>query len=117
MESLGMLAGGIAHDFNNLLVVINGYSDMGLRFSAGHPSMREFFEEILAAGQRAASLTQQLLAYSRKQIAQTKPLRINDVVSVMQKLLARLVGGDVDFKMNLAEGLPLVEGDPSKPEQ
>jgi len=72
MESLGMLAGGIAHDFNNLLVAINGYSDLGRTLSSGQPALKEFFEEILAAGQRAASLTQQLLAYGRKQIVQPR---------------------------------------------
>jgi len=117
MESLGMLAGGIAHDFNNLLVAINGYSDLGRSLASGQPTLKEFFEEILAAGQRASSLTQQLLAYGRKQIVQPRPLQINDVVTTMQKLLGRLIREDVDFKLNLSSGLPSIHADPSQLEQ
>jgi signal transduction histidine kinase/CheY-like chemotaxis protein len=117
MESLGMLAGGIAHDFNNLLVAITGYSDLGRKMSSGQPALKEFFEEIFAAGQRASSLTQQLLAYGRKQIVQPRSLQLNDVVATMQKLLGRLIREDVDFKLNLAGGLPSVHADPSQLEQ
>ena len=118
MESLGKLAGGIAHDFNNLLVTINGYSDMGSKMTEDiDPQLHEFFEEIHKSGQRAASLTQQLLAYSRKQIVQPKTLDLNALVEDMRKLLSRLIGEDIQIETGLSAGLPAFKADPSQMEQ
>ena len=118
MESLGKLAGGIAHDFNNLLVTINGYSDMGGKMTeAADPQLHEFFEEIHKSGQRAASLTQQLLAYSRKQIVKPRELNLNALVEDMRKLFARLIGEDIKMETALDAGLPAIKADPSQMEQ
>jgi PAS domain S-box-containing protein len=117
MESLGKLAGGIAHDFNNLLVAINGYSEMGMKLAVGQPMLEEFLQEILKSGQRAASLTQQLLAYGRKQMVQPKPLQINDIVLDMEKMLVRLIGEDVRLVARLDPAVPLIEADQSQLEQ
>jgi PAS domain S-box-containing protein len=102
MESIGRLAGGIAHDFNNLLTVINGYSRLLLdKMNAGDPS-RESLEVIHQAGARAAGLTQQLLAFSRKQILQPRVLDLNRVVADMRWMLTRLVGEDVELCIELS---------------
>ena len=101
MESVGRLAGGVAHDFNNYLTVINGYCEMLL----GEPDLgaeaRESLEEIAAAGARAASITQQLLAFSRKQIATPRVLSLNRVVTDSGQLLRRLIGEDVEIVTRL----------------
>jgi PAS domain S-box-containing protein len=96
MESIGRLAGGVAHDFNNLLTVINGYSRMLLaKLSAGDP-MRDNLSEIHKAGERAAGLTRQLLAFSRKQVLEPRRLDVNRVLAEMRPMLERLVGEDVE---------------------
>lgn len=96
MESIGRLAGGVAHDFNNLLTVINGYSRMALaKLREGDP-LRHQIQEIDKAGQRAAGLTHQLLAFGRKQILQPRLLDLNHLVESMQSMLQRLVGEDVE---------------------
>jgi PAS domain S-box-containing protein len=97
LEAIGRLAGGIAHDFNNLLTVINGFSTIALqRVDPDHPLQR-FLSEILAAGERAASLTGQLLAYSRKQSVEPKIWDLNGIVSEIEPMLKRLIGEDVDL--------------------
>ncbi|MGJ5817157.1 PAS domain S-box protein [Paludibaculum fermentans] len=96
MESVGRLAGGIAHDFNNLLTVINGYSQMLLDSLTPVDPLRGSLSEIHKAGERAASLTQQLLAFSRKQILSPRLLDVNRVVRDMLPMLKRLVGEDID---------------------
>jgi PAS domain S-box-containing protein len=102
MESVGRLAGGVAHDFNNYLTVINGYCDMLLAsFPEGHP-VRESVDEIRAAGERAAALTQQLLAFSRKQIAEPKPVSLNEVIADAGRMLRRLIGADIEIVTDLA---------------
>jgi PAS domain S-box-containing protein len=102
MESVGRLAGGVAHDFNNHLTVINGYCDMLLAsLPEGHP-VRESVDEIRAAGERAAALTQQLLAFSRKQIAEPKPVSLNEVVADAGRMLRRLIGADIEIVTDLA---------------
>jgi PAS domain S-box-containing protein len=102
MESVGRLAGGVAHDFNNHLTVINGYCDMLLAgFPEGNPA-RESIEEIRAAGERAAALTNQLLAFSRKQIAEPQPVDLNEVVAEAGGMLRRLIGTDIEVVTSLA---------------
>jgi PAS domain S-box-containing protein len=102
MESVGRLAGGVAHDFNNHLTVINGYCDMlQASFPEGDP-VRESIDEIRAAGERAAALTQQLLAFSRQQIAEPKPVSLNDVVADAGRMLRRLIGADIEIVTDLA---------------
>jgi two-component system cell cycle sensor histidine kinase/response regulator CckA len=117
MEAVGRLAGGIAHDFNNLLTAILSYVDF-LLFSLGsdHPA-REDAEEVRKAALRAADLTRQLLAFSRRQVLQPKLLDLNASVVEMEKLLRRLIGEDVVLRTNLAGGLGVVRADPSQLEQ
>jgi two-component system cell cycle sensor histidine kinase/response regulator CckA len=117
LESLGKLAGGVAHDFNNLLVSINGYSDLGMRMAADQPALREFFEEIHRSGERAASLTRQLLAYGRKQLMRPRRLDLSSVVGGMRDLLSRSLGPDIRLHAELAPDLPPVEADPGQVEQ
>ena len=117
MESIGRLAGGVAHDFNNLLTVINGYSQMLLgTLDAGHPG-RENLEEIRRAGDRAAALTRQLLAYSRKQILQPCLVDCNRVVREIEPMLARLLGNDMKLSVNLCAGAATVFADPHQLDQ
>src|ERR1039458_7852663 len=101
MESVGRLAGGVAHDFNNYLTVINGYCEMLLGGPDAGPELRESLEEIRAAGARAASITQQLLAFSRKQIAAPRVLSLNQVVTDSGQLLRRLIGEDIEIVTRL----------------
>jgi len=117
MEAVGQLAGGVAHDFNNLLVVIESYSDFVLdALPAGEP-MRDDIGEILAAARRASSLTRQLLAFSRRQIFQIKPLDLNEVVSNVQKMLRRLIGENIDLVTVLDPVLAITKADAGQIEQ
>lgn len=117
LESIGRLAGGIAHDFNNLLTVINGYSGLLLgRLRLGDPFL-ESVEEIHRAGERAARMTRQLLAFSRKQVLQTQVLDLNRVVAEIQPMLARLVGEDVEVSVQLHPVAATVVADPLQLEQ
>jgi nitrogen-specific signal transduction histidine kinase/CheY-like chemotaxis protein len=114
LESVGRLAGGIAHDFNNMLTAINGYSDLTLRKLSGEDPLRKNIEEIKKAGERSASLTQQLLAFSRRQMLKPKVLDINHEVTEISTLLKRLIGEDIQLLTNLAPGLGRVEADPGQ---
>jgi two-component system cell cycle sensor histidine kinase/response regulator CckA len=111
MEAIGQLAGGIAHDFNNLLTVINGYGDLALDRCNADDALRHSITEIRRAGDRAAELTQQLLAFSRQQILKPEILDLNDVVSDHASLLARLLGEEVDLKVVLNAHAGFVEAD------
>jgi signal transduction histidine kinase len=117
MEAVGRLAGGVAHDFNNLLTVIIGYSEM-LRhgLAADHP-LRTCTEEIVRAAQRGASLTQQLLAFSRKQVLQPTVLDLNQVVARMEKLLRPLIGEHVELALQLSAETCAVKADNGQLEQ
>jgi two-component system, cell cycle sensor histidine kinase and response regulator CckA len=117
MEAVGRLAGGIAHDFNNLLMVIQGYADLlADRLPVGD-SLRRNAEQIQTAAQRAAALTQQLLAFSRKQILAPKVLNVHSVVADMEKMLHRLIGEDIELETSSAKDLWLVKADRSQIEQ
>jgi PAS domain S-box-containing protein len=117
MEAVGRLAGGIAHDFNNLLTVIRGYSELVLDELGSADPLRNEVSEIQKAADRAASLTRQLLAFSRQQVLAPKILDLNLVVNNMDKLLHRLIGEDVDLFTVLEPGLGRVKADPGQIEQ
>ncbi len=114
MESIGRLAGGVAHDFNNLLTVINGYSDMVLGEMDPQDPNRESLEEIRHAGERAKDLTQNLLAFSRKQLASPRTLNLNQVVKDAAKMFGRLIGEDICFITRLSPELDEVTADPGQ---
>lgn len=116
MEAVGQLAGGVAHDFNNLLTVITGYSDLILRGVQNNPARRKI-EGIKRAGERAANLTRQLLAFSRQQVLQPKVLDLNTVVADMDKMLRRLLTEDINVRTLLAPQLGRVKADPGQIEQ
>jgi two-component system, cell cycle sensor histidine kinase and response regulator CckA len=117
MEAFGQLAGGVAHDFNNLLTVISGYSELLLETLPADDPNREMIQEILKAGVRAALLTRQLLAFSRKQLVQPQVLDLNAVVASTEKMLGRLIGEDMNLTTVLAHGLDRVKVDPGQVEQ
>ena len=117
MEAIGQLAGGISHDFNNLLTVINGYAAL-LRenMPEDHP-MRDGLVAIGRAGERAAALTHQLLAFSRKQVLQPRVLNLNDLVADMRSMLQRLIREDIELITILNPLLSNTEADPTQMEQ
>ncbi len=117
MEAMGRLAGGIAHDFNNLLTVINGYSDILLRNVALTDPQREAITQIHNAGTRAARLTQQLLAYTRKAIVEPKVINLNELIGDSVRLLGRLIGEDVTVITTLCPTLDPVKVDRGQIEQ
>ncbi|MBI4486089.1 MAG: response regulator [Acidobacteria bacterium] len=117
MESVGQLAGGIAHDFNNLLTVINGVSDLLLAQISHDDPVRTDVQEILRAGERAATLTRQLLAFSRQQILEPRVLSLNTVVRGMEGLLRRVLGEDIDLVVVPAPDLGSVKADSGQIEQ
>ena len=117
MEAVGRLAGGIAHDFNNLLMVIQGYTELLLDRLGGEHPLRRNAEQIHDASQRAAGLTRQLLAFSRKQMLDPHILNVQDVVSDMEKMLRRLIGEDIEFVTMNAPELWSVRADRSQIEQ
>ena len=114
MEAVGRLAGGVAHDFNNLLTAISGYSDLLLHRLPEYSTLRRDVEEIRKAGDRAAALTHQLLAFSRRQVLQPKVLDLNVVVTNMGPMLRRLVGGDIELSTDLSPSLSRVKADPGQ---
>jgi signal transduction histidine kinase len=117
MEAVGRLAGGVAHDFNNLLTVINGYSDIVLtRLPPDDPGHDQVCQ-IRKAGERAAGLTRQLLAFSRKQVLQPQVVDVNSLLRNLCKLLERLIGEDVDLTLSLDSGLAPARVDPGQFEQ
>ncbi len=116
-EAIGRLAGGVAHDFNNLLTAITGYTDLLLtRLDKDSPLIRHV-EEIKAAGQRAAALTSQLLAFSRRQVLKPRTFDLNKVVAGMQDMLRRLIGEIVELTFSPVETPAPVLADPSQIEQ
>jgi PAS domain S-box-containing protein len=117
MEAVGRLAGGVAHDFNNLLTVISSYADLLLDDFEPDDYRRADLEEIRGATVRASGLTRQLLAFSRKQVLQPVPLSLNSVVEGIDKMLARLIGEDINLTTVLASNLGTVNADPGQIEQ
>jgi two-component system, cell cycle sensor histidine kinase and response regulator CckA len=117
MEAIGRLAGGVAHDFNNLLTVITGSAYMLMTELPAEAPPREFAAEIQGAAERAAALTRQLLAFSRKQVLEPKVLDLNDLLGALEKMLRRLIGEDITLSTVLAPGLPQVRVDPGQLEQ
>ncbi len=114
LESIGRLAGGVAHDFNNLLTVINGYCGLVIRkLNPGDPVWRDV-NEIMKAGERAASLTKQLLAFSRKQVVEPKPLNLNVCIRDAEQMLQRLAGEDIVLSATLEPSLGQVLADPDQ---
>ena len=116
MEAVGRLAGGVAHDFNNLLTVIQGYGEM-VRDSLAGDQRHESMEELLKAAGRAASLTRQLLAFSRKQVLEPKIVRLDTIVRDTGRMLERLIGEDIALSIVAPEELPTVKADPGQIEQ
>jgi two-component system cell cycle sensor histidine kinase/response regulator CckA len=117
MEAIGQLAGGISHDFNNLLTVINGYSSMLCdQLEDDHP-MRADLVAIRRSGERAAGLTRQLLAFSRKQVLQPALLDLNELVLEMESMLKRIIREDISLVTDLQPGLHLTFADPTQMEQ
>lgn len=117
MEAIGQLAGGIAHDFNNVLTVINGWSGMMLNDPSVSEATREAAKQIYTAGQRASSLTRQLLYFSRKRPIERVSLNLNQTIEEIASMLRRLIGEHINLTLDLAPGLPLIEADISMMEQ
>jgi len=117
LEAIGILAGGIAHDFNNLLTVILGYGDLTLKRLNEEDPLHRNISEANKAAARAAGLTRQLLAFSRKQVLQPRILTLNAVVSELEKMLRRLIGEDIGFRTVLDPELGSVRADPGQIEQ
>src|SRR5690349_581069 len=117
LEAVGRLAGGISHDFNNLLTVILGYSDIMKRNLPDSHPLRRNVEEIVRASERAASLTRQLLAFSRKQVMQPKVFDMNTVVTDLNKMLRRMIGEDIELRVISQADLGNIKADPVQLEQ
>ncbi len=117
MESVGMLAGGIAHDFNNLLTIISGYSHMVAQALAHDPKNRSAAEQVIKASDRAAALTRQLLAFSRRQLLQARVLDLNTLVEGMTPMLRRIIGEHIDLRIDGAADLGRIHADSGQIEQ
>ena len=117
MEAIGLLAGGIAHDFNNLLTAIGGFTEMVLKTLVAGDGRREDLQEVAKAAQRAAALTRQLLAVSRRQILEPSVLDLNGMVADVQKLLRRTIPENIDLQLDLSSELDPVRADRGQIEQ
>ncbi|MGB7591990.1 MAG: response regulator [Terriglobia bacterium] len=117
MEAVGRLASGVAHDFNNLLTIIIGYSDLLLERVSARDGMRPPVEEIKKAADRAASVTRQLLAFSRKQVLPPHILDLNSLLTNVDKMLRRMIGKNIELVTHLPSGLGRVNADPGQIEQ
>jgi hypothetical protein len=118
MEAVGQLAGGVAHDFNNLLAVIRGNTELVLlnpgQFSG---EARECLQQVVAASERAANLTRQLLTFGRKQVMRSQPLDLNEVIRNLSKMLTRIIGENINLQCTYDTGLPYVQADAGMLEQ
>jgi PAS domain S-box-containing protein len=117
MEAVGLLAGGIAHDFNNLLTIITGYSQLLLATLPEQETNRPAVEQISKASERAAALTRQLLAFSRRQTVEPKIIELGSLVSGVANMLKRLIGEDIELKLSIAPDTGRVSADPGQMEQ
>ena len=117
MEAVGRLAGGVAHDFNNILTAILSYSDFLIEALPANDPRGDDAREIRRAARRATTLTGQLLAFSRRQVHQPRPLDLNVVIKEFSKILARVIGEDVKLEMEFCEGLGTIKADPGQVEQ
>jgi len=117
MEAVGRLAGGVAHDFNNLLTSVLGHTDLALKRVPSSDPVHDDLLEIMAAGTRAAGLTQQLLAFSRKQVLEPRVVDLNDTVSGIARMLRRTIGEDIELVTRLAPDLGSVRADPVQMQQ
>src|ERR1043165_9453090 len=118
MEAVGQLAGGVAHDINNMMTAVIGFSALVLaRLDDAHDPLRPYLEQIKRAGERAGDMAHQLLAFSRKQVLQTRVFNVNTVVADVEKLLQRLISDGVELLSVLDEKLEPVEADPGQIEQ
>jgi PAS domain S-box-containing protein len=117
MEAVGRLAGGIAHDFNNLLTAILGTTGLVLEYVGSDKRIRMDVEEIEKAAKRAAGLTRQLLVFSRQQVLEPRILDINAVVRDLERMLARLIGEDIELRLQLAPEIGAVQADPGQLQQ
>ena len=117
LEAIGRLAGGVAHDFNNILSIIMGHGELLLATVGKDEGARSGLQQIRRAADRAASLTQQLLAFSRRQVLQPKVLDLNEAVADVQKMLSRVIGEDIELVAKLPQSLKSVKADPGQIEQ
>ena len=117
METVGRLAGGVAHDFNNILTAIMGHASFALQSAAGDAVTEADIQEVLKSAERARNLTQQLLAFSRKQIIEPKLLDLNDLILDMDRMLRRLIGESIELVTLPCRDLGLVKADPGQIEQ
>jgi CheY-like chemotaxis protein len=117
MEAVGRLAGGVAHDFNNILTAITNYADLGLLKLPAQSPLRRNFEEIIAASDRAALLTQQLLAFSRRQVLSPRIIDVNAVIAELGKTLRRMLGADTELSIVAEAGPARIMADPVLIEQ
>lgn len=117
MEAIGLLAGGVAHDFNNLLTAMMGYSTMLQSQLSEDEPKRAKVAQITRAAERAAALTRQLLALSRKQVLDTRVLDLNEIIAEFQKMMQRMIGPDIEIRTSLNPSLGRVKADPSQIEQ
>ena len=117
LEAIGRLAGGVAHDFNNILSIIMGHGELMLANATEDAQARNGLEQIRRAAERAAALTQQLLAFSRKQVLQPKVMDLNAAVADVQKMLTRVIGEDIELVASLHPSLASVRVDPGQVEQ
>lgn len=114
MEAVGQLAGGIAHDFNNLLTIINTHSELGLMELKEWDPLKEKFEAIHRAGEKAADLTRKLLAFSRHQVGEMKVIDLNRIVEDLEKMLHRIIGEEIQLRTALLKDLGHIKADPGQ---
>jgi two-component system, cell cycle sensor histidine kinase and response regulator CckA len=117
LHAIGRLAGGVAHDFNNVLLAIRGYGELALRAMGRGADATQEVEEMLAGAERAAALTRQLLAFSRRQVLRSDTIDLRNIVREMEKMLGPLIGDDVELATELCDEPVLVQGDPGQLEQ
>ncbi len=117
MDSIGALTGGIAHDFNNLLTVINGYSELASNIISENDKVYKYIKAIFTAGERASRLVGQLLAFSRQQVVDTKVVDLNTIINELNKMIAQLIGTDIQYETSLDPNLPPIKADPVQLEQ